>query len=72
MNRSDHLQWAKDRAIDILNSGDIAGSYASFMSDMLKYDELSDHLALELGTMLLLSGFLTTDHQIREWMLGFN
>lgn len=34
MNRSEHLEWAKGRALELLDAGDIGGAWASFASDM--------------------------------------
>lgn len=72
MNRSEHLQWCKDRALEYVENGDTKNAIASMTSDMSKHEELADHLALELGMMLLLGGHLSTTHQMREWIIGFN
>lgn len=72
MTRQEHLQWCKDRALEILNSGDIQGAYSSFLSDMNKHPETENHIALKLGTMLLLSGNLNTYRQMKEYIEGFN
>ena len=37
MNRTEHLQWSKDRAIEYVNTGDNPGAFASFQSDMSKH-----------------------------------
>jgi len=70
--RSEHLQWCKDRAIEYVDNGDLKNAFASFQSDMSKNNETADHIALQMGTMLLLSGNLDNDHQMREWINGFN
>lgn len=72
MNRAEHLQWAKDRAIDLLERGETNGAFASFNSDMLKHKELEDHVRLELGMKLLLTGNLNSYSQMKEWIEGFN
>ena len=72
MNRSEHLQWCKDRAIEYIDNDDLGRAFASFMSDMGKHLETRNHLALEMGTMLLLSGNLSTSYQMRDWISGFN
>ena len=53
MNRQEHLQWCKDRAIEYVDSDDNQQAFASFMSDMSKHPETSNHLALEMGMTLL-------------------
>jgi len=72
MNRQEHLDWCKTRAIQILNKGNVTGAYASFVSDMNKHDELKNHIALEMGTMLLFSGNLSTDSEMKNFIEGFN
>lgn len=70
--RSEHLNWCKKRANEYVDNNDINGAFASFQSDMTKHPETANHLALELGTMLLLSGNLSSPHQMRNWIDGFN
>lgn len=72
MNRAEHLQWCKDRALGELERSGTTDAIASMLSDMGKHDETADHKALELGMMLLLNGHLSTDHQMRQWIIGFN
>jgi hypothetical protein len=72
MNRSEHLQWSKDRAIECLNRGERGEAFASFNSDMSKHDDLMNHKALEMGMMLLIGGQLTSDRQMKDWINGFN
>lgn len=71
-NRSEHLQWCKDRANQYVDNGALHNAFASFQSDMTKHPETNGHLALELGTILLLGGHLSTEHQMREWINGTN
>lgn len=71
-NREDHLQWCKDRANEYVDNGDMQQAFASFHSDMQKHPETANHIALEMGTMLLVSGNLSNAHQMREWINGFN
>ena len=72
MNRQEHLQWAKDRAIEYVENEDNQQAFASFVSDMTKHDELSNHLALGMGMALLLGGHLDTPQQMKNWINGFN
>lgn len=72
MNRQDHLQWAKDRALEILEKGDITGAWTSFVSDMGKHNDLKDHMAINLGMQLLFSGNLSAKDQMKDWINGFN
>jgi len=72
ITREDHLKWCKSRALEILDTGDIPGAWASFASDMGKHPLTEDHSALMLGHMLLLSGHNNTDGEMRLFIEGFN
>ena len=72
MTRAEHLQWCKDRANEMIDNGHEGESFASFMSDMLKHDETANHLALDMGMSLLIAGHLSTEHEMRNWINGFN
>ena len=72
MNRKEHLQWCKDRALQYVESGDVTNAFSSFMSDMGKHEETSNHLALEMGMTLMLFGNLSTNNQMKDWIKGFN
>ena len=72
MNRSEHLQWCKDRANEYVENNDMQQAFASFQSDMSKHPETENHSALELGTILLFSLQLSTAHEMRSWINGFN
>lgn len=72
MNRSEHLQWCKDRAIAYIDAGDLRGAFASFQSDMSKHEQTENHMALDMGTILMVNGQLGTPHEMKEWIEGFN
>ena len=72
VTRSEHLEWCKERANEYVDKGDLEQAFASFHSDMGKHRGTQEHLALQLGTMLLLSGNLSTGQQMRSWINGFN
>lgn len=72
MNRQEHLQWSKDRAIQILNEGDYVGAYSSFLSDMNEHNELKDHIALQLGLTLMMMGKLSTQTAMKKFIEDFN
>ena len=73
MERAEHLQWCKDRSIEILeNEGDTGQAYASFASDMSKHDGTKDHSALELGVMMILGGHNQTVSGMKKFIEGFN
>ena len=71
--REEHLQWCKDRAIEILKEGGTPGeAYASFCSDMGKHKETANHSAIELGLMLMLGGHNDTPDAMKKFINGFN
>lgn len=72
MNRSEHLAWCKQRAIEILDTGDHMGAWASMVSDMSKHEETDNHIAIELGMLQVFSGLLNSDTEMRHFINGFN
>lgn len=66
MNRTEHVAWCKEQAIKQLHytlketGGDVraacAAAFAGMASDLRKHDETADHIGIEMGMMLLLSG----------------
>lgn len=72
MDRSEHIEWCKNRALEYLDSGDLENAHASMMSNITKHPETETHAGIELGMMLLFGGFLSTHQQMREWIIGFN
>ncbi len=72
MNRSEHLQWCKDRAIEYCDNGDPQQAYQSMTSDLGKHPETEGHSAITLGMRLLMGGQLETSDQMRKFINGFN
>jgi len=74
MTRAEHLQWAKDRANEYVDMGDLSQAFASLASDLSKHPELFDanQLNSTLGAAQLFSGMLDTPEKMRRWIEGFN
>lgn len=72
MNRAEHLQWCKDRALEYADQGDVGSAMASMGSDLSKHPETAGHSGMELFGMLALGGHLRTPREIREFIEGFN
>jgi hypothetical protein len=71
--RAEHLQWCKDRAIEILKEGGTPGdAYASFTSDMNKHEQTANHSAIMLGMMMIMGGQLNTNYEMEKFINGFN
>ena len=72
MDRSEHLAWCKTRALQYVDAGDTKNAFASMTSDLTKHPETQNHAAIQMGMMLLMGGHLSTPHQMREFINGFN
>lgn len=72
VTRAEHLRWAKDRALAYADRGDVVNTLASLTSDLRKHPETEDHPGPQLGLMLAMAGALSTPHQLRDWVEGFN
>lgn len=72
VSRQDHLVWCKNRALEYVEMGDIAQAWASMASDLHKHPETDWHPALDLGTMLIVGGHLSSQEEMRKFIEGFN
>jgi hypothetical protein len=57
MTSSQHLEWAKARAVNAARAGHLRAAFDSFSADV--------------GTRLLNSGQLSTSRAMIEWIEGF-
>ncbi len=69
--RSEHMAWAKERALAYVDAGDINNAFASLTSDVGKHSETAEHNGIELGYLLMLNGNLSTVPEMREFIEGF-
>ena len=72
MNRQDHLEWCKKRALEYIDAGDLPNAVASMLSDLKKHPDTTTHLGIELGVGLLMMGKLSTGDEVRKYIQGFN
>ena len=72
MNRQEHVQWCKDRALEYVDNGDLPNAYASMASDMKKHPETENHSAIALGMQMMMVGMLNTPGEMRKFIEGFN
>lgn len=72
MTRAEHMQWCKDRALEILDRGDLTGAFASMCSDLGKHKETDGHPGIELGTILLTTDNLIDMEMMRSFIEGFS
>jgi hypothetical protein len=65
----EHIEFAKQRAMEYLDRGDIKNAVMSITSDLGKHPETKDHPALGMGMMI---AQLNSDRDAREWISGIN
>lgn len=68
MNRQEHLDWCKQRALEYLNRNEPMKAWTSFGSDMNKHDETRDHMDLFVGMEMLINGRLGTCEDVRKFI----
>ncbi len=72
MTRQKHMEWCKKRALEYVDNGDLTNAYSSMASDLGKHEETKNHVAISLGMMLMMSGKLSTQEEMRKFIEGFN
>lgn len=72
MNRTEHINWTKDRALQELEYGGVTAAIASFQSDLGKHDETFNYPAKELAMGLFMAGYLGTKEQVKKFIEGIN
>lgn len=71
MNRAEHLQWCKERAIKFCDDGNISEAILSFVSDMGKHEKTADHPALTMMFGMQMVGTLSTPEEVKHHIEGF-
>jgi hypothetical protein len=70
MTRDEHLAWAKKRALEYLDVGDLMNAFTSMGSDLSKHPDLK-----KIGAMMFPVGMLYVmrhdARQLRSWIEGF-
>ena len=72
MTRAEYLSWAKQRALEILDAGDITGAFDSMASDLNNHPETQGHAGIQLGMEELVAGFLDTLEKMRRHIEGYD
>lgn len=73
MNREEHMQWCKQRAMAYVEVGDLNSAVASMLSDLTKHPEteaVGKGIGAQLGLMELMRG--PTRESITRFIRGFN
>lgn len=71
-SRQEHLNWAKSRALQYVDRGDLQNAFASMASDLKKHPETESHPGMQLGMMMMMSGHLSNPEEMRKFINGFN
>lgn len=67
--RDDHLQWAKRRALQYVDAGDLRSAAASMNSDLTKHPGFQINPALQwVGVQEAMNG---DADRVRRWIEGF-
>jgi hypothetical protein len=72
MNRTEHLKWCKDRALEYVEAGELTEAFTSMISDLQKHPETEKHAGMQLGMGLLFSGHLDSASEMKKFIEGFN
>lgn len=72
MDRTEHVQWCKQRALEYVDSGDFDEAMASMCSDLGKHPDTVGHAGIPMGIAMMTSGQLDSDHEMRKFINGFN
>jgi len=68
--RAEYLESIKERALKILEDGDVAGAFASMTSDLTKEPEYFNPQMVQMLVMTAM--FNQTPESIKNWIEGFN
>jgi hypothetical protein len=69
MTRTEHLQWCKDRAMALVERGELVDAVASMMSDIGKHDETAK--AIPATAVLGLLAAQQAQHGDRDGVVRF-
>ena len=73
MTRAEHLQWAKDRALEYADRGDVTNAMASLGSDLRKHPDTAASVAIVVDLMMPLAiGNFERPGELRKFIEGFN
>ena len=71
MDRAEHLQWCKDRAMEYVNAGDYNNAVVSMLSDLSKHPETEN--SVRIATMLSLTVMMDPSRDtVERFVRGFN
>ncbi len=68
LTRKKHIDESKVRALEYVELNDLMNAINSLSSDLLKHPETREHGAIELSTMLMIRGHLSTPEAVRKFI----
>ena len=71
MTRDERLAWAKERALEYVHRGDLAGAVGSMSSDLTKHPETNNETTRFLGSIGIMEIHYGRQAVI-DWINGFN
>lgn len=75
MDRTEHLAWAKQRALAELDADPVGGWVTAMNSihlDFAEHPELASHQGPMLMAGLAFAGYLTNNQQVRDFIDGLS
>lgn len=72
MTRSEHFAWAKQRALEYVDAGDLRSAVASMGSDLQKHDGFNAGMIEFAMTDAMLFQIKRGPDAVRAWINGFN
>lgn len=70
MNRSEHMEWCKKRALEYVDAGNGREACMSMLSDLGKHPETAS--SQNMGGMLMLTVNMNDLNDVRRFIVGFN
>lgn len=70
-SRAEHLAWAKERAVEIAQTGDLVGALSSISSDITKHPETNIaqmRSLMQFAWELRIAGQLGTPAAVIKWI----
>jgi hypothetical protein len=73
MTGAEHLQWAKDRALEYADQGETGPAISSLMQDLAAHPETAEScdIILELMMPLAMTGEFHRPGELRKFIEGF-
>lgn len=71
MTRTEHMQWCKERALALVDDGDLVGALASMASDVRKHPDTAGNPTLTMLLTLVGPQHLGDPLSMRRFIEGF-